>query len=410
MTNQNYTLHLLFKFIAMEQPLSSELKDFIATHLSDNTDQLILQAHRYPGIDVPLAADQILARRHIKDKLPLWYANPDLLFPSRLSAEQCSSATTAAYKQSLLRGPRVCDLTGGLGVDSWYFSQTVPEVTYVERNADYCRIAKANFKTLGATNISVLHTDASLAAADLSADTFYADPARRSGTNKRLFALTDCEPDMLQLIPVLLPKAQRVILKISPMADLSETLRLLPLTTELHILAVRNECKEILLVIDQAPTTEPLIIASNFEKEKGWQSFTFTLQEERQTTISLATKIQDYLYEPHAALLKSGAFKTIASRYRVEKLHQHSHLYTSSVLNETFPGRKFQVEEIYPFSGKNLKQLRKYFPKANITVRNFPVTVEDLRKKSGITEGGDTYILATTLHNAQRVLIRCRKI
>lgn len=410
MKNQKYALLLFFKFIAMEQALSSELKDFITTHLSDNTDQLILQAHRYPGIDVSWAADQILARRHIKDKLPLWYANANLLFPSQLSAEQCSSATTAAYKQSLLRGLRVCDLTGGLGVDSWYFSQAVPEVTYVERYADYCQAAKTNFKTLGATNINVIHANACTIANKLSADTFYADPARRSDTNKRLFALTDCEPDMLQLLPVLLPKAQRIILKISPMADLSETLRLLPLTTELHILSVRNECKEILLVIDKEPTTEARIIAANFEKEKGWQSFTFTLQEEQQTDLCLAPEIQDYLYEPHVALLKSGAFKTIASRYQVEKLHQHSHLYTASTFKENFPGRKFQVEEIYPYSGKTLKLLRKHFPKANITVRNFPATVEDLRKKSGIIEGGNTYILATTFRNAQRILIRCRKI
>lgn len=393
--------------------LSPELKAFIREHASDNTDRLLLSASRFPDLNIPLAVEQILSRRQIRDKLPDWYAREDIRYPSRLSAEQCSSGLTARYKQRLMKGETLCDLTGGLGVDSYYFSQKAREVVYIERFADYCSAARHNFSVLKAGNIRVLHADVREILRSLRADTFYIDPARRSDCNQRVYALSDCEPDLLQLKPILLEQTGRLIVKISPMADLEEILRLLPETREIHVLAVKNECKELLFILEDTglsciPGVE--IHAVNLRPNLSEQEFTFFLREEKEAVLQAATSVQSYLYEPHAALLKSGAFKLIAQRYHLQKLHRHSHLYTSDRYHSDFPGRCFIVDDIFHFSGKLLKQMGRQFPKANLTIRNFPLSVAELRKRAGIKEGGDLYLFATTLANEQKVIIKTHKV
>ena len=263
----------------MPLPLSDQMLDFIARHESDSPEQLLLHAGRYPDIDVSFAVNQIAARKHIKDKLPVWYANRNLIFPSRIAAEQCSSEITAFYKQQLLRGERVCDLTGGLGIDSWYFAQKAKEVIYIERFPEYCQAATHNFETLNVTNIQILNSDCRNILDSIHADTFYIDPARRSNSNKRLFALNDCEPNVLESKKILLQHSQRLIIKISPMADLTETLRLLPETTEIHILTVKNECKEILFVLENTP--REIQIHTRAFQNNGCQEFSFFPQEEK---------------------------------------------------------------------------------------------------------------------------------
>ena len=387
-----------------------ENKDFIQAHLHDDVNRLLLQASRYPDIDMPFVAEQILARRQIKEKLPSWYANPEIIFPSRIAAEQCSSELSAAYKQRLIKGERVCDLTGGLGIDCWYFSQKASEVIYTERFQEYCAAAANNFSVLGATNIRISNEDSRTTAETLKTDTFYIDPARRSGSNKRLFALSDCEPDISQLKPLLLDNSQRIIVKISPMADSTETLRLLPETKEIHIVAVKNECKELLFVLEPERKTEAVkLFAINYDTDNREQSFEFTLEEEKSNEIQYVKSLGAYLYEPNAAILKGGAFKTTGIRYGISKLHRHSHLYTSELPVCDFPGRAFRILEIHEFSGKSLKHLGKLFPQANITTRNFPLKVEELRKMSGIRDGGEFYMFATTLANEQKVMIICKK-
>lgn len=388
------------------------LKEFIRAHLSDNTDKLLLNAARYPEINIPFAVDQILARRQVKDKLPQWYANDELVYPSRISTEQCSSEITATYKQTLVTGSCVCDLTGGLGVDSFYFSQKAGEVIYVERFPNYCKAAENNFKALKANNIKILNEDTRQIAESIHTGTFYIDPARRADGNKRVFALTDCEPDVLQLKPLLLGNSQRLIVKISPMADIDETLRLLPETVEIHILSVRNECKELLFVLEEIPfknRKEVSIHTINYEAGGNVQQFLFKPTEEKEAVLQTAGSIKKYLYEPNVSVLKSGAFKLTAIRFGLEKLHRHSHLYTSNEECPAFPGRKFTTGEVFEFSGKLLKQLRKTIPQANITTRNFNLSVEELRKRTGIKEGGDIYLLATTTANDRQILIACRK-
>lgn len=392
--------------------LTPELKNFIATHLRDNTDKLLLNARQYSDIPMSFAVDQILARRHIKEKLPGWFNLPDLIFPSRLAAEQCSSELTARYKQPLLSGETVCDLTGGLGIDSWYFSQVAQKVTYIERFPEYCKAAASNFAFLNVPNIQIIEADVRKLIPSLQADTFYLDPARRSGSNKRLFALTDCEPDILQLKNELLKKSRRIIVKISPMADLTETIKLIPEIVEIHILAVKNDCKEILLILENREIlsdTSVKVVTVNFPAQEDPQFFSFQWGEEIKTGYHLTETVKNYLYEPNSALLKSGAFKLVSHRFSIEKLHIHSHLYTSNQKINHFPGRIFQVKQVVEFSRKKLRQLGKQYPQANISVRNFPMSVAEIRKNSGIADGGDLYLLATTIGNARRILIECKK-
>jgi hypothetical protein len=388
------------------------MKHFIREHAEDDLSRLLLSAARYPGIDVAFAAGQIACRRKIREKLPSWYANDDLVFPATLATEQCSSEQTARYKQRLVsRSAHVCDLTGGLGIDSFFFSRKARQVTYVERLGTYCEAARHNFACLGA-DIDVCEGEAEawIPRLPASVDTFYIDPARRSDAGKRLFALEECEPDLTALLPALLQRAPRVIAKLSPMADLKQTLRLLPGTTEVHLLSLRNECKELLFVITQeeAAAASPPIHCIHFTADGKEQAFTFTLREEQETATACATAIETYLYEPNASILKAGAFKSI-TRLGVGKLQASSHLYTSSRLLDDFPGRRFVVDDVFPFGSKLCKNLHKSIPQAHITTRNFPLTAEALRRRTKMADGGEVYLFATTLHNNTQALIACHK-
>jgi hypothetical protein len=383
---------------------------FIEEHAGDDLERLLLSASKYPDVDVPFAVEQIAARRQIRDKLPSWYNNPDLVFPSKIAAEQCSSELTARYKQRLIsEADHVCDLTGGLGIDSFFFSQKARQVTYIERFPSYCKAARHNFAGLGANNIEVVEGDARQLLSKMKNGTlFYVDPARRGEGNKRIFALKDCEPDLTELLTLLWEYAPKVIAKISPMADISQTLSLLPCTTSIHVLSVKNDCKELLFVLEQdAAIASPPIHCIHFASE-GEESFTFNLQEEKETVAFPAPQIEAYLYEPNASILKAGAFKSI-TRLGVNKLNVNSHCYTSNNLLHDFPGRSFIVDQVLPFGSKLCKTIHKTIPQANITTRNFPLSVKELRQRTKIAEGGDIYLFATTLANNEKALIKALK-
>lgn len=393
--------------------LTAEEKQFIRDHASDDANRLLLGAKKYPQLDVPFLVDQILSRRQIREKLPSWYANEELVFPAKIAAEQCSSERTALYKQRLVSSSdKLCDLTGGLGIDSYFFSRKVRRLTYIERFPVYCEAARHNFQVLGADNITVQNENSVDIVSDLpEVDVFYLDPARRGEGNKRVFALSDCEPDLPRLLPLLLQKAPRVIAKLSPMADLQQTESLLPGTVAIHVLSVRNECKELLFDIRREATVpNPPIYCVDFTAAGTEHSFTFTAEEERNAPLALATQVSTYLYEPNASILKAGAFKSVAQQYGLEKLHVSSHLYTSDTFVADFPGRTFRGEKVLPFSKKVCKSVAQEIPQANITVRNFPMSVDELRKKTKIQEGGDVYLFATTLSDGGKVLVVCRKV
>ena len=317
------------------------------------------------------------------------------------------------YKQRLVSSSdTLCDLTGGLGIDSYFFSRKVSQLTYIERFPVYCEAARHNFQVLGADNITVRNENSVDIVSDLpEVDVFYLDPARRGEGNKRVFALSDCEPDLPRLLPLLLQKAPRVIAKLSPMADLQQTESLLPGTVAIHVLSVRNECKELLFDIHrEAAVSTPPVYCVDFTTVGTEHSFTFTVEEERNVPLALAAQVGTYLYEPNASVLKAGAFKSVAQQYDLEKLHVSSHLYTSDILVAVFPGRTFRVEKVLPFSNKVCKSITQEIPQANITVRNFPMSVDELRKKTKIQEGGDVYLFATTLSDGGKVLVVCRKV
>lgn len=387
-------------------------KKFMREHAHEDIAKLLLQASRYPDMDIPFLADQIRARRQIRTKLPSWFANGDLVFPATVAAEQCSSELTAIYKQRLVMpGDRLCDLTGGLGIDSFYFSLKVKSVHYVERFKEYCEAARMNFQTLGAGNITVINGD-SLEYLDSTpaVDVFYIDPSRRGAGGRRVYALSDYEPDLPGILPKLLRIAPRLIAKLSPMADIKQGMALLPGTSGIHVLSVRNECKELVFDIHRDAGASPVEIhCVNLLPEGKESVFTFTGEEEQTAATCFADSAGKYLYEPNASVMKAGAFKSVANRHGVKKLQVNSHLYTSDTFMGDFPGRIFVVDGVYEFNNRLCKKLRGMVPKANISARNFPLHAEDLRKKCKIEEGGDVFLFATTMARGNRVIIRCHK-
>ena len=391
--------------------LSTKTRQFIERHINDDPVRLRLNAKAEEGLDPSFAVEQIAIRQQLRDKLPDWSANFDLIFPSRISAEQCSSELTARYKQRFFSGGNLMDLTGGMGVDFFYLSQNAGSAVYIDKKEENCEIVKYNLPFLRRENAEVINGDsiALLSSWSEPLDLVYVDPSRRDGNNKRTYGLTDCEPDVVTHKELLLKKTKNLLIKASPMVDVKQTLALYPEAKETHIVSARNECKEVLLYIDTADMSrEPVVFCVNLTAE-GEEVFSFSFSEEKEAIPSYSMP-RKYLYEPNASILKAGAFKSISARYNIAKLEQHSHLYTSSDLREEFPGRVFEVEEVLPFNNKLKKELAGNIPKANISARNFPLTVAEIRKQTKIKEGGDVYLFATTLENGQKAVIKARKV
>ena len=390
--------------------LSPQTRQFIERHIDGNPALLRLSAKPEEGLDIAFAVEQIAIRQQLRDKLPDWAANFDLVLPSRLSGEQSSSELTAQYKQRFFSGGSLMDLTGGLGVDFFYLSQVAETAIYIDKKEENCIAARHNLAALGRKNTEVRSGNSIelLSAWSRPLDLIYVDPSRRDGNNQRIYGLSDCEPDAAAHKPLFFEKAKRVLIKVSPMVDVKQLLVSYPEVTEVHIVSVRNECKEVLLFVDTAQVVqEPTIFCVSLSPEKE-EVFTFTFSEEESATAAYAVP-QAYLYEPNASVLKAGAFKAVARRYGLKKLGRHSHLYTSSGLCEAFPGRIFEKEEVLPFNNRLKKELPATVPKANISVRNFPLSVAEIRQQTKIKEGGDVYLFATTLESGEKVVIKAKK-
>ena len=381
---------------------------FIRDHAGDDVRQLALQAARYPQVDMRVAATQIEGRRLATSKLPSWAAAEGVIFPVRLSMEQCSSEQTARYKASLVGGERLADLTGGFGIDCSYMSDGFNETTYIERNEELCRIATHNFALLKKRITVVNGNSEELLASLAPQDWLFVDPARRSASGGKVVALSDCEPDVCQLEDLLLQKAKRVMVKCSPMLDISQALRELHSVSEVHVVSVGNECKELLFVLGGDTVGEPVIHTINFRGDSA-QVLTYTIAEEFEAVCDYTASVSRYLYEPNSSLMKAGCFRLPATRWGLKKLHRNTHLYTSDTLIKDFPGRVFEVKNIDGFGKNELKRLSSELKKANIAVRNFPERPEALRKRLKLGDGGDVYLFATTLDDERRVIIRCEK-
>ena len=395
--------------VPFETLASPEVQRFMREHALDDPHQLALQARHYPDLPIPAIAEQLQARRKAQRKLPEWSATEGLIFPPTLSMEQCSSEATARYKSSLLRGQRLVDLTGGAGVDTYYLSQSFAQTDYVEQDERLAQLARHNFSVLSASSIRVHSTSAEefLVALSEPVDVIYLDPARRNAQASKVFQLADSAPNVLELQDALLAKAATVLLKTAPLLDIQATLHVLNNVSQGHVVAGRNEVKEVLYRLDRGHTGEPEITAVNLQSFAD-QPFSFFRPEESQTEVTYTDPLA-YLYEPHAALMKAGAFKLIGQRFGLDKLHPNTHLYTSDRLVSEFPGRAFRCRAVVPYQKK---AVRKYLPdgKASITTRNFPDPVATVRKKLGLADGGAAYLFAARLANEQLRIIIADKI
>ena len=390
--------------------LSSETLRFIEENVRADVRSLALQAKKYPRVDMAMAVVQIAGRQIAVAKVPSWYRTEGLLYPKHLSMEQCSSEATAIYKAGLVEGDTFADLTGGFGIDCSFLSRKFKQADYVERQSELCELAEHNFPLLG-LKIGVHNEDGVEYLKQMHpVDVLFLDPARRDGHGEKTVAISDCEPDVSALEDLLVEKAKKVMVKLSPMLDLSLALKALKYVREVHIVSVNNECKELLLILEKSTDSLEIVIHCEQITSTGeHQRYAFTQEQERTSDCPLAAEVGAYLYEPNASILKAGAYRSLTQAYPVKKLHASSHLYTSPYYIEDFPGRRFQVEAVSGFGKKELKTLLQGLEKANLTIRNFPSSVAELRKRLKLKEGGECYLFATTLSDESKVLIKCRK-
>ncbi len=382
--------------------LQPEVQKFIRDHLDDDPHTLLLQASKYTGIPVREAVDQIVSRQKARTKLPDWVQQKDLIFPPPVSIEQCSSEITAAYKAELFSGKNAVDLTGGAGVDTMFLSRSFDKVIYVEKNRELVELAAYNLKKFNINNVEFVHAAAEqfLKEGNARVDLIYIDPSRRI-TDKKVFRLTDSQPDVLKLQEELLAKAKTVLIKTSPWLDIKKTLKELTNVFSVIVVAVKNEVKEVLFVLKEVKTeSRPVIQSVNFTGKGKVQNFSFHFDEENRSE-SLFVDVERYLYEPNRAILKSGGFKVTGNRFSLKKLHSNTHIYTSPDYIPTFPGRIYRITEIY--KGSKTKKLLGM--QANIVVRNHPLTPSQIRKKYKIKDGGDTFILAVTSVNGPHLIL-----
>ena len=398
--------------------MNTATRDFIEKHLKDDVRQLALQ--KFPDdVDKMLVLNQIEARQLLSKKVLSWASNPDLLFPKHLSIEQCSSELTAKYKASIISdGDTFVDLTGGLGIDSYFLSEKFKISYYVENQKELCDLAEHNFGVLGRKITVVNDNSESFLSKNQNFDLIFIDPARRDIYNRKMVSLHDCSPDVVDLQNVLLKNSKNILIKASPMLDISLITKELQNISEIHIVSVKNECKEILIKIEPGFEGEIKYYCVNLQndtvisteaKRSGEISFEFSETSECSANSEFAPTIKHYLYEPNASLMKSGAFKLISQRFAIEKLHVNSHLYTSDNLISDFPGRIFEVVGFAPFNKKIKKELLNDITEASVAIRNFPLSANDLRKTLNLKESDKNYIFGTTLMGEKKVVILAKK-
>ena len=416
--------------------MNEKTRLFIERNLNADIRQLALQGSKDSEVDLPLALRQIAGRQTARRKLPSWAALDGLLFPPHLNMEQCSSEQTARYKADICRRllenlrqhpvtlhpspfTSLTDLTGGFGVDFSWMSEAFNEATYVERDSELFAISSHNFgllnlvssvKTLNMDGIDYLHQLT-------HATVIFLDPARRDDKGARTYGIADCTPNVLEIKDELLQKSDFLILKLSPMLDWRKAISDLGEQNvhEVHIISVQNECKELLLVLSASQPAPPYALFTiNLLSDGTSQQFHVPSSVTLHPSPLLSSlhpspvTLHQYLYEPNASIMKAGCFQKLAQHYNVQPLAPNSHLFVSEQPIADFPGRSFQISAISSMNKKELKTVLSNIHSANITVRNFPLSVADLRKKLKLADGGNVYIFATTLANNQHVLIVCR--
>lgn len=389
-------------------PIPDAVREFIHQHANDDVRQLVLSHQQIAGVPISWIAQQIGGRQKAKDKLPLWFASDQIIFPPTLNLEQCSSEATARFKQDLFTGKltRGVDLTGGFGVDCFYLAPRFQHFDYVDGNSELLEIARNNHRALQANNITHHHTSAESFLSDSSAyyDLVYIDPSRRT-TKGKVFRFRDCEPDVVALMPTLRSRAGKILIKASPMIDIQQGIEELQGVSEVFVVSVDGECKEVLFLIADAASSEPTIHAVNISG-RLIHRYSFLRSEEKAAEV-LLNKPQTFLYEPNASILKAGAFKKVAADFGVQKVHVSTHLYTATELVSDFPGRKFRIVAQIRADDKDAAlHLREM--KANVMTRNYPLSADELKKKMKIGDGGDLYIIGFTGVDKKYVVVASR--
>ena len=382
--------------------LNIDVQRFINNNLDIDISKLIFKGSPFKEVSSQELASQVLSKSKCKKKLPTWFSTPKIYYPDKVNIEQTSSEVTAKYKSSLIKGDTLLDLSGGFGVDSYYFSKRFAEVTHCEINKELHEIVTHNFKALKAENIRTIHGDGIEYLKSASKyDWIYIDPSRRHDTKGKVFFLKDCEPNVPQHIDLLLAKASNILIKTSPLLDIKAGIKELKFVKEIHSVAVINEVKELLWVIEKDYVSEIKLKAVNIKKNN--EEYFESILDDDINHKPKYNKPLTYLYEPNAAIMKIGAFKSITTIYGLNKLDLHTHLYTSEKYIENFPGRSFKILNALPYSKKELKTFKNI--KANITTRNFPLTVKEIKKKLKIVDVGDTYLFFTTCEDEKIVIL-----
>ena len=420
-------------------------QEFITQNIDADIRDLALRHAGRTDIDLPYALDQIAGRQRARKKLPQWAATDGIIYPPHISMEQCSSEQTAMYKAKVAQRliaelpvrpvlpptpTTLIDLTGGFGVDFSFLAPLFDKAVYIERQSHLCDISRHNMAALGITQAETVCGDCAQIIEEIShATLIYADPARRSASGSRTFAISDCTPDVLTMKETLLDKADFTMIKLSPMLDWRKAAADMGgCVGEVHIVSVANECKELLLVMSRKYASLERICCVN-----DGQTFSFTPEEAANATLSHNPQTpqphnpttvkphnpitpkphnpitEKYLYEPNASLMKAGCFALIAQRYGCRQVGADSHLFLSSEPIPSFPGRGFAIRAITTMNKRELKAALGGTGQANVSVRNFPMTADALRKKLKLKDGGDTYIFGTTTADSRHVLIICEK-
>lgn len=386
----------------MENPLlNPDVQDFITGFEGDLT-RLSFSKSPFPNVKTGELVSQIQARRSLEKKLPTWVNSKNILYPPKINLEQTSSEITANYKSGLVRGKTIADITGGFGVDSYFFSKKFQTVHHFETDEKLSRIAENNLKNLGAASVHFFAEDGLKGIQNKNYDVIYADPSRRHKKKGKVYYLQDSEPDIPSNLSMILSHCSRFMLKTSPMLDISTGLKELSGVSEIHIVAVSNEVKELIWIMSSEGVEDIKVHTVNFTKNRR-DSFAFFRGSSAEASYSSPKK---YLYDPNAAIRKSGAFNLLSKEFNLDKLDKNTHLYTSDNLIE-FPGRRFLIEEVIPYKKSEIRK-KLNLKQANINARNFPETVDILKKKWKISDGGSHYLFFTTTP-AGKFLLICSK-
>ena len=387
--------------------LNTVSQSFINENINSDPASLLFRKNQDTSVDIKLLVEQIEARKKSEKKLPTWFNTQKIYYPNKINIEQTSSEITAQYKSELISGKSIIDLTGGFGVDSYYFSKRFKKVVHSEINADLSSIAKHNFEQLKANNIKCLAVDGLdyLKTSDEQFDWIYIDPSRRHDKKGKVFFLRDCLPNIPEHLNLLFNHSKNILIKTSPLLDISAGIQELKHVKSIQVVAVKNEVKELLWILEKDYNGEIIVYTSNI-KGDSTELFQFSPDEESLIEINYSDPLT-YLYEPNAAILKSGAFKSISKQIDVFKLHSNTHLYTHNELID-FPGRRFKIEKLLPYNKKLLKKELMYM-KANISARNFPESVDQIKRKLHIKDGGNDFLFFTTSIIKNKVIIMCSK-